>query len=382
MKVISYILLVVIMALGASTSSLALDYNADLALSLTEQYNDNIFLSHSDKVGDYSTVIAPSVALSTRTEKSDVMINYSPTFIYYNSNSERNSISHQASGTGHIRISEVAALTLSDSFVQSKDSLIIRSIEGAGPVTRSQETITTNTLSGSLSYRLTEQLSLEPALAYTSTENSQTDISNIDTIRGSIGVNYLITGRTTLRTGAAYTHYDYSIGSDANSQDYILGVNHRFTPTITADLYGGFNMTQIDGGQSDTGYIGGISITKRFETGEASIAYVHSVIPGLQNSSPLKSQLWSLRYSAPVTAYLDATVSGSYGHYKALGGSGTDQDRVDMSGSAGLSYRLSPWASLTVAYTYVNSDDKVDKSGSYTNQVIAAGIRLSRQARF
>jgi len=39
-----------------------------------EQYNDNIFLSHTDRVGDYSTVITPAVAISTTTEKINAML--------------------------------------------------------------------------------------------------------------------------------------------------------------------------------------------------------------------------------------------------------------------------------------------------------------------
>jgi len=384
MKVFMFILSFSVALFGVSVIASALDYNADLSLSAAEQYNDNIFLSHTDRIGDYSTVITPAVAISTTTEKINAMLNYSPSFTYYNSHSELNSISHQASANGSVRLSEVATLAVADSFVRTKDALIIRSIVGSGPVTRNQETITTNTLSGNLLYKLTEQLSLQPSLTYTMTDNSDSDIANLNNYSGGLLASYLLTGRTTLRASATYTVYDYSIGSDYNGQDYILGLNHKFTPTITVDIYGGVDMTQIRGqGDTDTGFIGGLSATKTLERGSVSIAYTQAVTAAIQNSSPLKSQILLLHYAAPVTAFLEASLSASYGHYRAIGlNTGPDQKRTETVGTAGLSYRLLPWANLTLSYSYVNSNDKVDKSGSYSNNVIVAGIRLSKQARF
>ena len=87
MKRILFSLSVAIALTGLPVVAGALDYNADLSLSIAGQYNDNIFLSHTERVGDYSTAITPAVAISTRTEKVDLMLNYSPSFTYYNSHS-------------------------------------------------------------------------------------------------------------------------------------------------------------------------------------------------------------------------------------------------------------------------------------------------------
>ena len=80
MKVFMFILSFSVALFGVSVIASALDYNADLSLSAAEQYNDNIFLSHTDRIGDYSTVITPAVAISTTTEKINAMLNYSPSF--------------------------------------------------------------------------------------------------------------------------------------------------------------------------------------------------------------------------------------------------------------------------------------------------------------
>ncbi len=384
MKSWLFILSFAVALFGTSILSSALDYNADLSLSLGEEYNDNLFLTHTYRIGDFSNVISPAIALSTRTEKANVLLNYSPTFIYYYSHSEENSISHQASVSGDYRISPVMTVSAADSFVRSSNALIIRSIDGSGPLTSGQETLTSNTLTANLGYKLTDQLTLQPSLLYSVTDNSQSNVSNVNTYSGTFLASYLLSDRTILRASAGYTHYDYSLGNDATGQDYIVGVNYKFTPTITADIYGGVDSTSISGqGGTDTGFIGGISVTKILEKGSVSIAYTQAVIPGLQNTSPLKSQVLLAHYTTAVTTRLDANLSALYGIYKAIGNiSGPDQHRVEITANGGLTYRLFPWANLFLSYSYVISDDKVEKSGSYNNNVVMAGIRLSKQAKF
>jgi hypothetical protein len=164
---------------------------------------------------------------------------------------------------------------------------------------------------------------------------------------------------------------------------YTIGVTHKFTPTFTVDAYGGINVTTIkEPSNTDTGFTGGLTVTKTFEKGSASIALTDGIVPGLQGTSPLKSQVITLNYSRPLTAALDSSLSAWYGRYRSIGNIGLGQNSNYMGGNAGLSYKLTSWANLFLSYSYLNSDDNVNKSGSYHNQIITAGIKLSKQAKF
>jgi hypothetical protein len=386
MKYFAIISLLAIVVLGVSVAAFALDYNADLSLSLSEQYNDNIFLSHTDRVGDFITVINPALALSTKTDKIDAMLNYSPSLNYYASHDEKNDISHQASGQGLFRLTERLSVGLSDTFVQTKESSIINntpSLQGAGPLAAGQNKITTNTLSGNLSYRFSEKLTFQPSVTYTTTDNTQTGVGDNNTYTGAMLATYLLTDRTSLKANASYSYYAYTVSSDAYGQVYTIGVTHKFTPTFTVDAYGGINVTTIkEPSNTDTGFTGGLTVTKTFEKGSASIALTDGIVPGLQGTSPLKSQVITLNYSRPLTAALDSSLSAWYGRYRSIGNIGLGQNSNYMGGNAGLSYKLTSWANLFLSYSYLNSDDNVNKSGSYHNQIITAGIKLSKQAKF
>ena len=372
--------LLAVLLCGAAICS-ALDYNVDLSLSAAEKYDDNIFLARSKRVGDFITVITPGIGLSTKNEKADVIIKYAPSFLFYAAHDEKNSITHQASGQGMLRLSERLNLSLSDTFIQTRETMYIRDLEG-GPVVRGQETILNNTAKGGLDYRLSDQIIIQPSVSYTYTANSGYSLSDASIYSGTLGASYLLTDRTTLRANATYTRYNYVISSDATGQEYTLGLIHKFTPTFSVDLYGGVVITQIDRpAWSDTGFSGGISFLKAFETGSAILSYKQGVTPGMQSMSPLPSRVVSLRYSMPLTDSLGAELSAQYGFYKSVG-SIADMNRRDAGGTAALSYKLTTWATAMLSYSYVNSDDRMHSVGGYYNHVVMVGIKLNKLARF
>lgn len=375
----------VVILMGASAEVSALDYTADLSLSVSEQYNDNIFLTRSNKVQDFITIVTPAVALSTRTEKAEAMINYSPSFLFYHENDDNNSITHQASARGLYRLSDSLTLGLSDAYVYSKESSVLRTIEGSGPITRGQETISTNTLIGDISYRLSGQFSLQGAATYTATDVSHSETGDYSTYAGRLGINYLFDEKTTLRANATYTFYDYSIAGNANSQEYTLGANYRITPTITADGYGGVVTTRIAAiGKTFTGFAGGLSVAKTFERGIASLAFVQGVSAGIESPTPLRSQVITLRYAMPATELMNVSLSAFYGRYRSIGDTVNivATNRSEFGGTIEIAYRIWRRLSAILSYSYVNSDDKASQTGSYVNNIVMIGLRLSQQAKF
>src|ERR1700690_154035 len=144
MKIFIFILAVAALVVGARVSAYAVDYTADASLSTSEQYNDNLFLRNTNRQHDYITLIAPGIALSTKTETADVKLNYSPTFYLYNDHSQYNYTAEQAFAQGHYNASDKLTLGLSDLYVQTRDYNSISAIPGAGPISTGLERITYN----------------------------------------------------------------------------------------------------------------------------------------------------------------------------------------------------------------------------------------------
>ncbi|MGO9377207.1 MAG: hypothetical protein ACLPN1_18575 [Dissulfurispiraceae bacterium] len=389
MKIFLFISAFVVVIFGVNFSAYAAEYTATASLAASEQYNDNILLTHTERIYDYVTLIAPSIALSAKTEKADINLNYSPTFNEYLYHNERDSTSQQASIGGTYRLTDKVKLDLSDAFIQSREYTDIISTEGDGPVSRAQEKITSNTVSGDMSYKLSAKINLLGNASYTNT-NSEGLTATVKSYVGGLGVQYLFNDRTTFRVNGAYTLFDYQLTGDATSGNYIAGVNYKLTPTLTADAYGGVADTHIDKPSStDISFTGGLSITKTLERGTASISVVQNIIAGFESSSPIRAQMASLQYSAPVTPSLDATISAFYRRYRAIGLTGVsessgivDTNRNDTGGTAELSYRLLSWLSANVSYSYIYSVAVMNDAETYVNNIIMVGIKLSKSAKF
>ena len=369
---------------AVSGTAFALDYKADLSLSLLEQYNDNVFLSHVAKSGDYITAVNPELMLSTQTEKADVMLKYSPSFSYYSKDTDKNDTTQQAGARGTFKLTERLSAGLTDDYLQTKDLVAIRNVEGAGPLISAQNQITMNTLNGYLAYRMSDQLTLRPSFLYSAVNNSQVGFSDIDTYTGALEASYLLSGRTTLKAKAEYDVYHYSISGDIDDQQYTIGVLHKFTPTFSIDASGGMIISHIQQpSNTDLYWVGNFTVVKSFEKGTVTFSYVNGVIPGLETEAPLRAQVFSLGYSRPMAAgALDVSIAGWYGLYKTIGNVGAVQKQDDIGGNAKISYKLFRWADVFIQYSYVNSDDKLDHNRSYNNNIISAGLKLSKQFIF
>jgi|WetSurMetagenome_2_1015567.scaffolds.fasta_scaffold00064_49 hypothetical protein len=399
MQKLASILVSAVILISASAEVSALDYAADLSLDVSETYNDNINLSQANKISDFITVIKPALALSTTTQSLDAGINYSPSFNFYAGHEDVNSISHQAAVTGRYRLSDTLTLNIADSYTRSRDSSVLRTIEGGGPITQELRTTTHNSLNGDLDYRLSGIVGLQAGATYTmvnisgmnsgATNITGTNSGDYETYAGRLGVRYILDERITLRAGAVLTLYDYKMSGDANSMDYTLGANWRLTPTITVGGYGGFVITRLEQeGRTINGFSGGLSIAKRFENSQANFSYAHGVTAGIQSTTPMKSDVVSLRYTLPVTQQIDGSLAAFYGNYKAMGdtGGGLAANRDEYGGTVNFAYRL--WQdsgqtlSAVMSYSFVKSNAAAPASQSYTNNIIMLGLKFSHKAGF
>jgi hypothetical protein len=357
---------------------LAYEYTPELSLSLSEEYNDNIFLVHTDRVDDFITYITPGIGLSIRSVNSELRLAYSPTFSYYKSNGDLNETAHSFMANGNFSLSNKLSLTLMDNFVKSSEISDIRAISNVGPITARRE-LTYNTVSGNISYKLRENLTYRLGASYFFANFKEPGVTEVKAYSGNMGLDYRSSERTTLSANAIYTKYDFRPDSDATEQDYLLGITYRLTQTFTIGVDGGVVVTKIeDTGESDTGFIGGVNLTKKFEKGEAALSYRQSVIAGAQTGVPTRDQTVSLSLTKTLTNKWTGSLSASYSNYKSIETNDVDTDETLF--TAGLTYNFTPLANLrpklTLSYSYADSDDKITNTRDYYNNIVFLTLSL------
>jgi len=92
-------------------------------ISVTEEYNDNIFLTKSDKENDFITTIAPKIGIDFSDKKIETDISYSPMYISYNRFSDKNTWRHLARFFQSMKFSKNSELNIFDSFLRTEDPL-------------------------------------------------------------------------------------------------------------------------------------------------------------------------------------------------------------------------------------------------------------------
>jgi hypothetical protein len=368
----------------------ALDYNADLSLSVSEMYNDNLDLTRTNKLGAFVTSVSPGLSLSTATQKMDAAVSYAPTFNFYNNYDYRNNISQQAAIRGRYRFTDALTLNFMDAYTQSQESSILRTIEGGGPITSTQRITTYNNLAADLDYRLSGAIGLSAGAGYNLVNIAGVDLGDYETYGGRLGMSYMVNERITLRARAAFTLFSYKLTGDANSMDYTVGGTWRLTPTVTVGGYGGVVISRLERERRTvTGYSCGLSIEKRFQSSQAVLNYAHGVTAGIDSPTPLESHVLTFRYAMPIAHLLEGGVAAFYGSYKALseaGASSSTTNRDEYGGSVNLAYRL--WQSgreslsAILTYSYVKSTAPTSLGAGYTNNIIMLGLRFGYLARF
>jgi hypothetical protein len=255
----------------------------------------------------------------------------------------------------------------------------LRGVADVGPIeTQTERTI--YDISGDVTHKLTSALSLVLGATYSNSKSDDPDDDNVKTSSGRAGLTYTLSGATSLSANATYSKYNYEQDSDATSQIYTLGVNHKVSPTFTIGLTGGISFVKNeDTGDTDSGFNGGITLAKTFEKGSVNLAFTQSVTPSTDQGETLQYQTVSLTLARRFGERLDGSAYASYTKYKSLEGDETDSDTANA--GASLSYTFTPWASLSLSYAYINFNDKIDSASDYTNNIVILALRLSYSTR-
>jgi len=372
-------LLLFIFLLIPINTAIAYDYTVEPFLSLSEQYNDNITLRNSDRISDFITYVSPGIDFSVKSLNTDLKVDYFPTFSFYGSHSELNDTGHHSTANGTFILSDRLTFALANTFVKSSDVEDIRALTNVGPITRLAQTTFDNAY-GKGSYKLTKNLTYILGLAYSYTD--QEGFTRTTTFSGNMGLAYMSSERTTYSANATFTKYYYNPGNDATGQDYTLGVTHKLTPTVTIAAAGGVVITKVEhSGAATVDFTGGIDIKKSFETGAVTLSYKNTVIPSIESNSPLRGQTVRLDLSKPLSKKITTSLSSSYSNYKSIGTTTNKTDRDDIGFTTALNYNIGPAATLTLSYSYTNSNDKINNLGDYHDNIVFIALRLSYSKR-
>ena len=400
------------------------------SLTVQEEYNDNIYLTSTDRKSDFITTIYPGIRFSTLPARvttpgqilqapedpAGIDLNYRLGLVFFAREEENDYISHEGTLNTWYTYDRRLTLRLRDYFIRSEEP---REREyGAGALEqqyllgtqRERAVYIRNVFEPSVDYRFgpddrisinyrnniyqtrstqsqdSQENFVSPRLTYWfNTRNgialeygfTQGDFERSPDFVGHMArgrYTYRFNPRTSVFVDYAFTRRDFdppSIDYDVNNPS--LGFEHAFTPTLTGRIQIGYFWQKPESGTSTDGFSYDVGLT---ESGERT-TYTLSFQGGYREDYFTAENLGFTKYHraiASITHRLEQRVT--------LGISGTVEraeyvsDRKDWiySAQGNASFQLLRWLSLSFEASHRGNDSNVDSAEYKENRVL---LRLS-----
>jgi hypothetical protein len=359
------------------------------SLSLGERYDDNVFETKTDKQDDFITVLTPGIHVqylpTAPTLGTQFDFDYRAAIEFFADHSSENNVDHRLSLTLVSPLTPSLDVRLRELFVLTEDPLgrdeRLSDPTGLRPASQQQRQRTIrNEAEGRADIRLGGRTSLGVRFG-----NLIDDVDipeELDEFRYTVGIepgytfNVARNSRVFVVYQATFESFrDNGIAPSANADaafqvhTFGTGVRHELTPTLAIEVALGYAFTTSDAPEKDghDGVNALLTLTKTFNTGQASLGYVRRFTAGGTSGDVVIEDTISARASISLTGKLTARLDGNVSWFNfqsvTTSTSSDNDDRRFLSIRPGLTYQiLRPWG-VSVAYIYEYTD--------YTNSTIA-----------
>jgi hypothetical protein len=207
------------------------------SFTLSEEYNDNVFLDNKNREHDFITGFTPGIAIVWERPTYRLAAGYNFTAELFARETEE---SHAFDRQNFFldsswKVDPFLTLSLTDTFIFSTDTNLI----SRESVATGRDRSWSNTLGGGAVYQLTEFWSLRAAGSYTVERFSRSGLEDSDVYRAVVGADRRLSSRLSAGVAYEFAYFDISNEPKAYAHTPRVGATWRATDTITLALSGG-----------------------------------------------------------------------------------------------------------------------------------------------
>lgn len=399
------------------------EYRLELTprISISQVYDDNIYLDNTNEKSDYLTMASPGVNLMISSINNSLSLDYSPTWVFYDEYDENDTVRHAGNLAFWQNIAEHLKFNLTDTYRKSEEPL--EDMEEVEGVRSTRNTYKRNTGSASLLYQFGPEDTVTFGFRHSLLENEDVTLddgkiqnifsnatywfdvknglvlnaeftdANFSRDDGSIagddyaghaaGIQYNYRFTQTTRVSVSYdiTARDF----DGRTEDYeiyevFIGFEHALSPDVSFSLGGGSFTQQNEQSGDETGFLYNASLAKRFQRGSFSIesrggwdeAYLEAERRGFTRYWGADAGL-EYRFMQELNGY----AGGSYRRDK----DSADREWTTRRVNCGLRLMFMRWFSLSLDYSYAQRDDDLDAE-DYTDNRVTLTLSASKLYRW
>lgn len=366
----------------------AAEWSLTSTLNPTSKYDDNVFLSDTNKQDSYQFQIKPTLVGKYALENVEYSVNLGYAidrylslsyldrenpFINFNTSHE-NERSTWGLNAGYVQDS-----TRNDAELDTGDF-------------RTESTITTRSISPSYSYNLTERDSLSISGGYTEKTYSTDDFSDNESVSLSTGWQHQFSER--LSSGFNFSATNYQSEGTALSSDndiYNLGATLNYQVTELWSLSGQLGMSKLNGEQTTSGFKDestssgtsyNVTANRMGELDNFSITLFRGLTPSSTGEVNEQDRI-SVAYSRKLTETISASLNTSYQQTSSALQEGTNE-RKYLNFSPSIKWQFERNLGLSLGYNYRQQKQSDSSTDATSNAVFVTllydwdGLRASR----
>ncbi|MCF6291636.1 MAG: outer membrane beta-barrel protein [Desulfobacterales bacterium] len=344
------------------------------ALTLRQEYNDNILFTRNNERHDFITTVSPEIGLRRMSERLKASLTGRLNRIYHAKNKQFDDWDHQLSGRFEYRLSPRLSLSASATF--TRDSRPDRDIEETGLVLGT-EARDRQQYSFAWSYMLAdEKTAVSGNAAYSSDDFAGSDSLDLESYNLGLGLSRNLsafTKPTAARVNVAAGRYDYP-GVAIKNYNLTVGVSRDFSETLRGDISIGPRYTStryeaIGLTEGSWGATGTVSLSSEgiYTSSDISLSHDMAAASGRIGTTEKTSAVLELgrKFSDTVRGKLSAGYYRNRTERGQLGGRDSDEQTFRI--RPRLRYGITDDLDLIAAYTLTricDSKDDTDKKRS------------------
>lgn len=318
------------------------------SVSLTESYNDNIYLETVDEVDDLITSLTPGFTLSYITKKTNLRAAYSPELQFYTNNSDENDVNHNANLGFNSRLTKKLTVMVVDDLVFTPAQEALGREVGVRSYASDQ---VDNNLNGTLSYRMFRYTSLRLGTSYRFVDYEKIYLEDSYEYSYGMGLDHELAESDILSFNYNYRRLFSDRERDTDIQSISIGETHEFAKGLVLSVSGGLGLVAEEDEESKTAWNAGLSITKKFRRANMGLAYNRNVSASEGIGETSVNQTIGLNGTRQFTKKLNGDFTLFFSTQESV--IGDDVDNEDYGVILGSSYGFTEKLKGTIACSYI-----------------------------
>jgi hypothetical protein len=342
-------------------------------LTLSEEFNDNIFVDNDQKVWDFITGITPGLTFEVERPTYRVFVAADSTAAIYARESDETDVFERAGLLGEVvlRLDPQWTVTITELFTFSHDTFAVNTES----VSTGRDRSLGNTLSAGAAFQMDRLTALRGGASWNTQRYDDPDLVDSDTFRVQVGADRAFTPRLTGIAEYEFDYFSFSGLPDVSAHTPRVGVTYAITPTLTGSLRAG---PTFEVREDDTNVVPSVIASLRQRTSWGAIGFDYSHLVSTTGGLGGTSHNHSIGGSVDVTRWIRNLVIQVSPLVSIIDRVDSSEDIVSFTLPIQVSYHFTPYIAVIAGYQFFHQRTDAPRAAQTAGTALATDADQNR----